>query len=139
MLKRIVIAAGFVIGLIASVVGGWTAGEWYYGGASDAPASQPVADTSAPPEPASATNADRVAGNEAKNEPCGGVDPANPCFRPAPGRPLPAEPETAKKDNSAQSQDVAAELRRAWQDRTGTAAEQAEALAIYQRLAAAGN
>ena len=31
MLKRIVIPAGFVIGLIASVVGGWTAGEWYYG------------------------------------------------------------------------------------------------------------
>jgi hypothetical protein len=26
MLKRIVIAAGFVMGLIASVVGGWTAG-----------------------------------------------------------------------------------------------------------------
>ena len=55
------------------------------------------------------------------------------------GEPLPATPETAKKDNGPQPQDVAAELRQAWQDRTGSAAQQAEALAIYQRLAAAGN
>ena len=63
MLKRIVIAAGFVVSLIAAVVVGWTAGQGFYGGGSDAPSSQtpgPVADSSAPPERSSVANATQV-------------------------------------------------------------------------------
>ena len=49
------------------------------------------------------------------------------------GRPLSATPETPKKDNGTAAPGRCRRAARAWQDRTGSAAQQAEALAIYQR------
>ncbi len=140
MLKQIAIAAGFVVSLAASIAGGWTAGEWFYEDSDTLSSQAPdlVANSSGPPETTTATNAHRGAGSDAANAPCDDTDPTKPCFQHVPG-PLPVLPESAASDHVAQPPDVAAELRKAWQYRTGNANQQAEALAVYRRLADGGN
>ena len=99
MLKRIGIAAGFGIALIASVVGGWTAGKWLYGSDGSAPASPPsqaVADSTERPAASSVADAGQLAASDVADAPCDGADSANPCFRQVPD-PLPLRPDTDRR------------------------------------------
>src|SRR4029453_19473540 len=92
-----------------------------------------VADASTGTQPTSAANAGQVAKSNVAGAPCDGADPTSPCFQQVP-EPLRTPPDSAANDHGTPPQDVAGDLRRAWQYRAGTASEQGDAVALYPRL-----
>src|SRR5262249_16707784 len=107
-MKPIIIAACLFIGLVVSVVTGWSAGKWSAGDGAHATAAgeqQAVANAPDGTRPSAAPNSDQPPAADAANVPCDITDAGKACFKQVPD-PLPVLPRAAANGQGVQPQDI---------------------------------